>query len=50
MLATCFPLLADGTTLGARGERLRVHDAFIVRYDGEFFYVSLHFTRILLTI
>ena len=35
MLATCFPLLADGTTLGARGERLRVHDAFIVRYDAE---------------
>ena len=33
MLAACFPQLADGTTLGVRGERLRVHDAFIVRYD-----------------
>ena len=33
MLATCFPLLADGSSLGSRGKRLRVHDAFIVRYD-----------------
>ena len=33
MLAACYPRLADGSTLGARGERLRVHDAFIVRYD-----------------
>jgi hypothetical protein len=33
MLAACYPRLADGTTLGVKGERLRVHDAFIVRYD-----------------
>ena len=31
MLAACFPLLADGSRL-APG-RLRVHDAFVVRYD-----------------
>lgn len=33
MLAVCFPALADGGSLGEGGERLRVHDAFIVRYD-----------------
>jgi hypothetical protein len=33
MLAECFPVLADGSTLGPNGERVRVHDAFIVRYD-----------------
>jgi len=34
LLAACFPRLADGSDLGgAAGSRLRVHDAFIVRYD-----------------
>ena len=33
LLAACYPLLADGTTCGDKGSRLRVHDAFIVRYD-----------------
>ena len=32
MLAACFPRLADGSTCGDRGGRIRVHDAFIVRY------------------
>ncbi len=32
-VAAAFPLLADGTDLGVDGLRLRVHDAFIVRYD-----------------
>lgn len=32
MLAAAFPRLADGSTLGERGERVRIHDAFIVRY------------------
>ena len=32
-VAAAFPLLADGTDLGVDGSRLRVHDAFIVRYD-----------------
>tara|TARA_B110000211_G_C13859850_1_gene456001 strand:+ start:175 stop:387 length:213 start_codon:yes stop_codon:yes gene_type:complete len=40
-------LLTDGTTLGARGERLRVHDAFIVRYDAEkdilFYFLDFYF-------
>lgn len=35
MLAECFPLLADGSDMGHCGERLRVHDAFIVRYDAD---------------
>jgi hypothetical protein len=35
MLRTAFPKLADGTSLGECGDRLRVHDAFIVRYDAE---------------
>jgi hypothetical protein len=35
MLRVAFPKLADGTTLGECGDRLRVHDAFIVRYDAE---------------
>jgi len=35
LLAACFQRLADGTSLGLRGERLRVHDAFIVRYDAD---------------
>jgi hypothetical protein len=34
LLAACFPRLADGSDLGGTaGSRLRVHDAFIVRYD-----------------
>lgn len=33
MLGACYPLLADGTSLGTGGERVRIHDAFIVRYD-----------------
>ena len=33
MLAACFPQLAGGETMGPLGERVRVHDAFIVRYD-----------------
>ena len=35
LLAAAYPLLADGSSLGACGERVRVHDAFIVRYDAE---------------
>eukprot|EP00933_Yihiella_yeosuensis_P052389 TRINITY_DN50451_c0_g1_i1.p1 TRINITY_DN50451_c0_g1~~TRINITY_DN50451_c0_g1_i1.p1 ORF type:complete len:501 (+),score=73.41 TRINITY_DN50451_c0_g1_i1:64-1566(+) len=34
-LAACYPRLADGSDLGPRGERVRIHDAFIVRYDAE---------------
>ena len=33
MLVHCFPKLVDGSTIGERGERVRIHDAFIVRYD-----------------
>ena len=33
MLVRCFPKLVDNSTIGARGERVRIHDAFIVRYD-----------------
>ena len=40
-LRECFPRLADGTTLGDGGSRLRVHDAFIVRYDAGLGSVSL---------
>lgn len=35
MLRCAFPKLADGSDLGEKGERMRVHDAFIVRYDAE---------------
>ena len=39
MLAACFPRLADGSSCteagGAVGGRLRVHDAFIVRYAAD---------------
>ena len=35
MVAECFPRLVDGSTFGLQGERLRVHDAFIVRYDAD---------------
>lgn len=31
LLAACYPLLADGSNCGHHGNRLRVHDAFIVR-------------------
>lgn len=38
-VAACFPRLSDGSGLddaeGAPGGRLRVHDAFVVRYDAE---------------
>lgn len=33
MISVCFPQLADGSSFGDAGSRLRVHDAFIVRYD-----------------
>ena len=33
LLTSCFPQLSDGSTLGDNGERMRIHDAFIVRYD-----------------
>eukprot|EP01134_Creolimax_fragrantissima_P001186 CFRG1186T1 len=33
MLCECFPCLADGTDLGPNGNRVRIHDAFVVRYD-----------------
>jgi hypothetical protein len=39
LLAACFPVLADGSALTAA--RLRVHDAFIVRYDAALGSVSL---------
>ena len=35
MLRACFPLLGDGSDLGSRGHRVRIHDAFIVRYDAK---------------
>jgi hypothetical protein len=35
MLRCAFPKLADGSDLGENGDRMRVHDAFIVRYDAE---------------
>jgi hypothetical protein len=35
MLRCAYPKLADGSDLGKKGERMRVHDAFIVRYDAE---------------
>jgi hypothetical protein len=32
LIACCFPVLSDGSNLGTRGERLRVHDGrFILR-------------------
>ncbi|CAE8647467.1 unnamed protein product, partial [Polarella glacialis] len=34
-LAMCYPRLADGSDLGPQGERVRIHDAFVVRYDAE---------------
>jgi hypothetical protein len=37
MLECAYPKLADGSTLGCEksGSRMRVHDAFIVRYDAD---------------
>ena len=35
MVAAAYPQLADGSTPGHLGGRMRVHDAFIVRYDAE---------------
>ena len=35
LVAASYPTLADGTTAGNLGSRMRVHDAFIVRYDAE---------------
>ena len=35
MIAACYPKLADGSSVGENGERVKVHDAFIVRYDAE---------------
>jgi len=35
LLAVAYPRLADGSTPGELGNRMRVHDAFIVRYDAE---------------
>lgn len=40
LLAACYPLLADGSTCGEKGNRLRVHDAFIVRYSSLFLFFS----------
>ena len=34
-MAAAYPQLADGSTTGDMGNRMRVHDAFIVRYDAE---------------
>jgi hypothetical protein len=33
LISTCYPVLADGSFMGEYGSRLRIHDAFIVRYD-----------------
>jgi len=35
LVAAAYPQLADGSTPGDGGNRIRVHDAFIVRYDAE---------------
>ena len=35
LVAAAYPRLSDGSTPGEMGDRLRVHDAFIVRYDAE---------------
>lgn len=35
LVAAAYPKLADGSTPGHLGSRMRVHDAFIVRYDAE---------------
>jgi len=35
LVAAAYPQLADGSTPGDLGNRMRVHDAFIVRYDAE---------------
>eukprot|EP00584_Thalassiosira_punctigera_P010301 CAMPEP_0172546906 /NCGR_PEP_ID=MMETSP1067-20121228/16568_1 /TAXON_ID=265564 ORGANISM="Thalassiosira punctigera, Strain Tpunct2005C2" /NCGR_SAMPLE_ID=MMETSP1067 /ASSEMBLY_ACC=CAM_ASM_000444 /LENGTH=548 /DNA_ID=CAMNT_0013333905 /DNA_START=75 /DNA_END=1718 /DNA_ORIENTATION=+ len=35
LVAAAYPQLADGSTPGDMGDRMRVHDAFIVRYDAE---------------
>ena len=35
LVAAAYPQLADGSTTGHLGSRMRVHDAFIVRYDAE---------------
>ena len=35
LVAAAYPQLADGSTPGSMGDRMRVHDAFIVRYDAD---------------
>jgi len=35
LVAAAYPTLADGSTPGDMGNRMRVHDAFIVRYDAD---------------
>ena len=35
LVAAAYPILADGSTPGEMGNRMRVHDAFIVRYDAD---------------
>ena len=35
LVAAAYPSLADGSTPGDMGNRMRVHDAFIVRYDAD---------------
>lgn len=35
LVAAAYPKLADGSTVGELGSRMRVHDAFIVRYDAD---------------
>jgi hypothetical protein len=35
LVAAAYPRLADGSTPGEMGSRIRVHDAFIVRYDAD---------------
>ena len=39
LIEVCFPLLADGTQ--TKANRIRVHDAFIVRYDSDLGSISL---------
>jgi tetratricopeptide (TPR) repeat protein len=39
LIEVCFPLLADGTQ--TKADRIRVHDAFIVRYDSNLGSISL---------
>ena len=35
LVSAVYPRLADGSTPGDMGDRVRVHDAFVVRYDAE---------------